>query len=166
MATNAKPRKRKVSRMSGAGAVAAEIHKTFNRLPAAEVEEILAPLRAGVRQMRQGRGTEANLASLNTMIYMLDAARGVKLIDGIDNVLMYARLAHQTVKYRAYASGAWQAPTLHGSEMAAFGRLLDICEELLPQVTKREFSRTNARFCGLIATDSLQVLAHPGGSGA
>lgn len=123
-----------------------------------EKKRVLAPFIDTLQAMREGRGTEADMATINTMDMLLDAGEKSRIIAGTKPILSTARTACSIICDRAVlAPGEWQPTTLRSNELQALNELLSAFTDMLDLISNKQYAAILSRYMGWVGSQKLQI---------
>lgn len=112
------------------------------RLTAAELDEVMVPMRAAAARTRQGLATSDDLAMLTGSLRMAQSIEQQGIVRGLAGHLADIERALAAVGERARdSSGRWSSPTLYFHELEAVQLLLDLHGYQIKQLSFGEFRR-------------------------
>lgn len=106
-----------------------------------ELEQILQPLRASLKALREGVATELQWGVLCTAVVVAQAIERQGIVRGLQEHLASAKLALEAIGHRAMESGAWAAVPLHLQEIDVLDELVDLHTYQLRQLSAAEVVR-------------------------
>ncbi|MBN8749488.1 MAG: hypothetical protein J0I65_18505 [Variovorax sp.] len=112
--------------------------KRVTRYTPAELEQILQPLRASLRALREGVATELQWGVLCTAVTVAQAIERQGVVRGLQEHLASAERALEAIKHRAMEAGAWAAVPLHLQEIDVLDELVDLHTYQLRQLSAAE----------------------------
>ncbi|MBS0427569.1 MAG: hypothetical protein JSR41_09820 [Proteobacteria bacterium] len=96
------------------------------RYTEAELEQILQPLRASLKALREGVATELQWSVLCTAVVVAQTIERQGIVRGLREHLASAERALEAIRHRAMESGAWAAVPLHLQEIDVLDELVDL----------------------------------------
>ena len=123
MSRNKKPNKPYRPRWATGHTLAIALHKAAKPMTW-EREEVLAPLRNSHAALRQGRATELNWSVLAGSLAMSMTIEQQGVVRGLQEHLVTAEAALQTIFDRAKAGDTWKPTALWFNELDAIGEFV------------------------------------------
>lgn len=139
-----KPRRRYRPRTVAANPIALAANRAAT-IGSQEREEILQPIRAAFKAMREGVGSEANWLTLAGTAQMATRIEQQGVMRGLQGHLAAADAALQAIRQRASEGGEWRAPALHLGEIDALDTFVWLHAEQLQRLSRGELLAALAR---------------------
>lgn len=111
------------------------------RLTAAELAQVIAPLRTAASHLRQGTASEDHFATVVGSLHMAQSIEQQGVVRGLAGHLAGIDAALTRIGHRANEGGTWAPPTLYFHEIEAIALLLDLHEFQIQQLSFREYRR-------------------------
>ena len=112
------------------------------RLTAAELDEVMVPIRAAATRMRQGLASHDDHAMLDGSLRLAKSIEQQGIVRGLAGHLADFESALAAIGARATTStGRWNAPTLHFHEIEAIQLFLDLHLFQIKALSFGEFRR-------------------------
>lgn len=110
-------------------------------LTPAEIEQIIDPLRAAMRALREGVATETDWSFAASAVNVAKAIEHQGVVRGLSEHLHVAELALQGIQARAMSSSEWQPTALYYQELDTLTNLVELHVFQLQQLSFGEFRR-------------------------
>jgi hypothetical protein len=144
VASSTKPRRKYRPRTVAANPVALAIRRA-GKIPAAEISEVMAPILASFRAMREGVATEDQWCVLAGSVELALSIEHQGVIRGLQGHLRAAESALAGIQKRAMNAGAWRPTALYFQEIAALDEFTWLHKVQLEQLSEGEFHRAYER---------------------
>ena len=132
--------------------------KYSTRLTAAELADIVAPVRACLAAAAAGVATELQHLVLNTQTILAMEIERTRIVRGLAGHIAQAQAALESWELRAMASGAWLPAALEFAEQDALATFVDLHEFQLQQLSAGEIHRASQRMIARAQSAGGQVV--------
>lgn len=112
-----------------------------SRLNAAELEQVLGPLRDAVAALRRGVATELEWSTAASAVNVGDVIEKQGVVRGLAGHLRDIDLALFEIGKRARSSGDWRPPVLHYEELDLLDLLVDLHSHQVKSLSFGELQR-------------------------
>lgn len=128
------------------------------RLTVLELAAYFDPVRAAVRALREGVGTEWDWVRVVSALNVAQAVEQLGVVRGLSGHLHSGELALQSINHRAMATGAWHSTELSFQEIEQVNAAVDFHEFQLQQLSYGEFRQAFRRAADEVRSTGGQVV--------
>jgi hypothetical protein len=132
--------------------------KYSTRLTAAELANIVTPIRACLAAAAAGVATELQHLVLNTQTILAMEIERTRIVRGLAGHIAQAQAALESWELRAMASGAWLPAALEFAEQDALATFVDLHEFQLQHLSAGEIHRASQRMIAPARSTGGQVV--------
>ncbi|MDP3228360.1 MAG: hypothetical protein Q8N13_10350 [Acidovorax sp.] len=128
------------------------------RLTESEIAEVMNPVRACLKAVREGVATQLQFEVLQSTMVIAQAIEHSAIVRGLADHIASALQACAAIEARALASGAWRPTELDFSELDALDDAVDLHNFQLQQLSAGELQRIVAQTMARTASSGGNVV--------
>lgn len=149
MSANTKPRKRYRPRPVTLDTMRLAMRRAA-KVPVAEIDEVMAPIAASFKAMREGVATEDEWAVLAGTVELGLAIEHQGVVKGLHGHLRAAEQALAAIQRRAMAGGTWRPTALYYQEIEALDTFTWLHKTQLENLSEGEWRKAHDRAVALV----------------
>lgn len=111
------------------------------RLTAAEIAEVMTPMRACLKAVREGVAVQEQYEVLHSGILIAEAIESSGIVRGLADHITSALRACEAIQARAMRTGTWKPTALYFQELDALNTALDLHQYQIQQLSSGELHR-------------------------